>query len=240
MNIPAMNDDAKTILLLAGDIHIGTHAREFIEHLCERFLFVAYTLGNHEFYNHTYNQVRDDWAELVNTMPDNFKLIDDTEFVYEGYRILGGTLWTDFDKQDYWAIVQARQGMNDYDIVQFIEGDRKRRLHPLDTVREHEKTLRFIEERLKTPFDGKTIVMTHHLPHPLCVPQRFRTSPLNAAYMTNLDNFIYDNDIDVWVHGHTHDNVDFDIHGTRIICNPCGYHPHAINNEFNPRFTFEL
>lgn len=240
LHIPEMDDDKKTIMLLAGDIHVGLKAEEFIRHLCDRFMFVAYALGNHEFYHNTYNRVRDDWAALEKKMPANFRLIDDTEFTYQEYRILGGTLWTDFQKQDYWAMVHAKRGMNDFACTKFIEGDRLRNLLPIDTARIHEKTLAFIGEQLKKPWDGRTVVMTHHLPHPLCVPDRFRNDPLNAAYMTNLDNFIYDHEIDVWAHGHTHDVVDFTIHGTRIICNPGGYHPHAINPDFNPRFTFEL
>jgi predicted phosphodiesterase len=27
----------------------------------------------------------------------------------------------------------------------------------------------------------------------------------------------------LWIHGHTHDPFDYEINGTRVICNPRGY-----------------
>jgi hypothetical protein len=236
--LPRMDDDAKTVLLLPGDIHTGLKAREFLIEMCGRFELVVYTLGNHEFYHTDVARCRADWRAVE--MPENFVLLDDDEYIYKGVRLLGGTLWTDFDKQNYWAMTRARNNMNDYDLIEFVEGDRKRKLLPIDTTRLHKKTMDFFTERLAQPFDGPTVIATHHLPHPLCVPERYRNDELNAAYVTNLDNFIYDNEIAAWVHGHTHDNVDFTIHGTRIMCNPRGYHPYAINKDFNHRFTFEV
>ena len=28
----------------------------------------------------------------------------------------------------------------------------------------------------------------------------------------------------LWIHGHTHDSFDYEVAGTRVICNPKGYH----------------
>jgi Icc-related predicted phosphoesterase len=93
---------------------------------------------------------------------------------------------------------------------------------------------------VRQPHDGPTIVVTHHLPHPLCVDPRFKTHPLNPAYMTNLDMYIEEYDIDVWIHGHTHSNVDVEVHGTRILCNPRGYYPTDLNGGFDEKFYFEV
>jgi Icc-related predicted phosphoesterase len=101
-------------------------------------------------------------------------------------------------------------------------------------------TLFTITETVRVPHDGPTVVITHHLPHPLCVDQAYRTHPLNPAYMTNLDMYIEEYDIDVWVHGHTHSNVDVEVHGTRIICNPRGYYPKDLNGGFDEQFHFEV
>lgn len=239
--VPKIPNEKDAVLLLAGDIHTGIDAQPFIEEMCARHRAVYYVLGNHEFYNHVVNRVREDWLALaVHTMPENFVLVDDTTHWIDNYRIIGGTLWTNFNKGEYWAMVHAKNGMHDYDVIEYIEGDRKRRLLPHDTVKLHAKTLDHIQRELATPWDGKTIVMTHHLPHPLCVPEKFKAHPLNDAYMSNLDDFIYDNDIDLWVHGHTHDNVDMIMHGTQIVCNPRGYHGKVINPGFNPSLTIDL
>ena len=43
-------------------------------------------------------------------------------------------------------------------------------------------------------------------------------------FATNMDQFIIDNpQIQLWIHGHTHDPFDYGIGGTRVLCNPRGY-----------------
>lgn len=47
----------------------------------------------------------------------------------------------------------------------------------------------------------------------------------------------------LWIYGHTHESVDFNIGGTRIVSNPRGY-PDAsgdsINQDFDPALTLEI
>lgn len=240
-----MQDDKNTVLILAGDIALGIDAVGFIQKMCKQFYKVVYCLGNHEFYYNEYNKTRARWNDRPE-MPGNFILLDDhTVVIDDQVRLVGGTLWTDFNGNDYFAKQLAAQGMNDFHCGKFKEkGDdgvyRKRKLHPTDCVRAHKQTLFTITETLRIPFDGPTIVVTHHLPHPLCVAQEFRTNPLNPAYMTNLDEVIEANEIAVWVHGHTHTNVDVEVHDTRILCNPRGYIPDDLNEGFDEQFTFEV
>jgi hypothetical protein len=236
-------DDKETVLILAGDIDLGGDAIDFILQCCEQFRYVAYVLGNHEFYNHIYDEVRQEWRDFVT--PDNFILLDDDVAYIDHVRIMGGTLWTDFDNDDWFAKQKAKDGMNDFDVIRKIDYNPKyhgmnRKFHPNDTVVAHIDTREFMRIQLAKPWDGPTVVVTHHLPHPLCVPEHFRRHPLNPAYVTNLDEFIAEHDIAVWCHGHTHDNVDFEIHGTRILCNPRGYYPNKLNEGFINGFVFEL
>jgi len=237
--------DKETVLILAGDIGVALKAEPFLQAMCKRFYKVVYVLGNHEYYHHDYFKVRVQWNEYP-AMPGNFILLDDhSAIIDDQYRFIGGTLWTDFNNGDWFAYQQARQGMNDFNIVtkqiRNDEGDERTvRFDPTDAHQIHQRTRDFIVEELEKPFEGKTIVVTHHLPHPLCVPKRYKTSGLNAAYMTNLDWLIEKYDIDLWCHGHTHDNVDVEVHGTRILCNPRGYTPDALNENFNEELIFEL
>ena len=47
---------------------------------------------------------------------------------------------------------------------------------------------------------------------------------MNGAYSSNLDEFIMDRpQIKLWTHGHTHEDFDYMIGSTRIVCNPRGY-----------------
>lgn len=240
---PHYKNDKKTVLILAGDIAVGLDAEPFIKKMCQRFYKVIYILGNHEFYDREYNKVRKQWADRPQ-MPNNFIFLDDDVVVIDGIRIIGGTLWTDFDNSDWHKMFTAKQGMNDFHCIKFKTNTggsyRKRSFIPEDTVRAHNITKTLINETLLIPFDGKTIVITHHLPHPLCVHRQFKNHPLNCAYVTNLDAIIEQHDIAVWVHGHTHTNVDIEVHGTRILCNPRGYFPRDLNSKFDEKFTFEV
>ena len=250
-NPVALDDDKYTTLILAGDICTGLDAEGFIFAMCKRFHKVVYVLGNHEFYHKEYNKLRRQWNEYPG-LPNNFILLDDhVAIIDDPYetgkyaRLVGGTLWTNFRNGDYLAMHRARAGMNDFYCIKWKEKNDagkyyKRKLMPEDTIRAHKQTLFFITETLREPFDGPTVVVSHHLPHPLCVDPVFKGNGLNSAYMSNLDDVIADNDIAVWCHGHTHANVDVEIHDTRILCNPRGYDPHDLNPGFIDDLTFEV
>lgn len=238
-----LQEDAETVLILAGDIAVGTDALPFLDAMAKRFYHVIYILGNHEYYHNEVNKLRKQWREAE--LPENVTFLDNDVTIIDGVRIVGGTLWTDFGGEDWFAMQRAKDGMNDFYCVKIKEGHeetgyRKRRWLPQDAVRAHKETLFTITETVREPHDGPTIVVTHHLPHPLCVNDKFKNNPLNPAYMTNLDMYIEEYDIDVWCHGHTHDNVDIEVHGTRILCNPRGYVGHELNTGFDETLTFDL
>jgi hypothetical protein len=44
------------------------------------------------------------------------------------------------------------------------------------------------------------------------------------------------------VHGHTHDSFDYQVNGTRVICNPRGYQREGVNENasFDPQLVIDL
>jgi hypothetical protein len=47
---------------------------------------------------------------------------------------------------------------------------------------------------------------------------------MNGGYSSDLDAFIVANpQIKLWTHGHTHEDFDYMVGTTRIVCNPRGY-----------------
>ena len=47
---------------------------------------------------------------------------------------------------------------------------------------------------------------------------------MNGAYSSELSEFILDHpEIKLWTHGHTHEDFDYMIGSTRVVCNPRGY-----------------
>jgi hypothetical protein len=63
-------------------------------------------------------------------------------------------------------------------------------------------------------------------------------SALTPAFASNMENLILEIQPRLWIHGH--DNYDYQIGKTRIICNPRGYVPNADNPELEPALTIEI
>jgi hypothetical protein len=78
------------------------------------------------------------------------------------------------------------------------------------------------------------------LPSKLSVADRFKNDLLSACFASELDHLF--GMMDIWVHGHTHDNFDYIINGTRVICNPRGYVTYngTENFDFNPKLVVEV
>lgn len=110
---------------------------------------------------------------------------------------------------------------------------------PTQSVILHRAAREWLEQRLGEPFDGATVVVTHHCPHPGSVPERFRGSVLTPAFCSDLSSIIEMYHPALWIHGHTHDALDYVVNwsdgsgGTRVVCNPRGY-PHESGTGFDP------
>jgi Icc-related predicted phosphoesterase len=104
---------------------------------------------------------------------------------------------------------------------------RPARFLPEDTVQDHKKMLEYIHVNTAM-FDGnenKYVVVGHHAPSKASTHPRYKTEVImNGAYSSCLDQFILDHpQIKLWTHGHTHEEFDYMIGTTRVVCNPRGY-----------------
>jgi hypothetical protein len=45
--------------------------------------------------------------------------------------------------------------------------------------------------------------------------------------------------VSLWIHGHTHESVDYFVNSTRVVCNPRGYAPMELNESFDPVLTVD-
>jgi Icc-related predicted phosphoesterase len=104
---------------------------------------------------------------------------------------------------------------------------RPARFTPQDTVQDHKKMLEYIQ--VTTAMLGenpnKYVVVGHHAPSKASTHPRYKEEVImNGAYSSRLDQFILDNpQIKLWTHGHTHEEFDYMIGSTRVVCNPRGY-----------------
>jgi hypothetical protein len=97
----------------------------------------------------------------------------------------------------------------------------------------------WLAQRLAEPFAGPTVVVTHHLPHRECIHPKYEGTRFNPCFASDLDHLVRA-PVALWVHGHTHESIDFLVNGTRVVCNPRGYLPHEPNPSFDPVGAIEL
>lgn len=230
------------IVILAGDIHSGTHAVDWAAKTFDG-LPVLYVQGNHESYGRKIEDTLRDTASAC-LLTDNVHFLHCGEFIFNQVRFLGTTLWTDFklfgDESRSEAMLRSEEVMADYQRIRLASAG-YRKLRAADTARFHFEQRGWLEKKLNESFDGKTVVITHMLPSMLSVTPRFRNDLASAAYASNLDDLIVK--ADLWVHGHTHDSFDYHVGKCRVVCNPCGYIQRsggAENYLFDPNFLVEL
>jgi hypothetical protein len=132
--------------------------------------------------------------------------------------------------------------MNDYKSIRYNQGGKYRKLSPPDTTRMHIKSLQFIKTELIEKKHLKSVVITHHAPSEKSIPIDNKTSELSPGYASNLEQYIIDMEHYpiLWVHGHTHNNIDYYIGNTRVLCNQRGYSPSHLNADFDDDFIVHI
>jgi Icc-related predicted phosphoesterase len=97
---------------------------------------------------------------------------------------------------------------------------------PEDSVEDHKKMLGYIDIVTREP--GSYIVVGHHAPSSQSVAEWYKgDTVMNGAFRSDLEEFIMDRpQIRYWLHGHMHNNSNYWIGETRVVCNPRGYIGH--------------
>lgn len=231
-------DTGADLIVLAGDIEIGERGVRFaLDELDGRP--VLYVPGNHEYYGHDLLELRARLREM--TEGTNVHFLDGEEWILGGVRFLGCTLWTDFllygEEKAQNAMELAHHHHGDFRRIR--TGDDHRRLSPHDTLAFHRHARSFLERKLEERFDGPTVIVTHHAPTPRSLSDQYRGDLLSAAFLSDLEDLMSGERVQLWIHGHTHHHVDLDVKGTRVVCNPRGY-PQEHIPDFRPDFVIEL
>jgi hypothetical protein len=89
----------------------------------------------------------------------------------------------------------------------------------------HRKSLGYIRTVMEGKYDQKFVVVGHHSPSFQSVhPTYANETIMNGGYHSDLSEFIMDHpQIKLWTHGHTHEDFDYMVGSTRVVCNPRGY-----------------
>jgi predicted phosphodiesterase len=245
------NEDNVDVLILAGDIMIAQDLhdhpedsidplvplgsrqvaaqrfRDFLKRCSFQFPHVIYVAGNHEFYHGKWpigiQYLRNECERFPNVyfMENDCRTIDDVTFV-------GCTLWTDMNKGDPLTLHAVKDMMNDFRVIRNSDLGFTT-LRPSHISLAHRRSAQYIEHVVKQNPDRKHVVVGHHCPSFQSIHPRYAGNYLmNGAFASDLSQIMLDNpQIKLWTHGHTHEDFDYVIGDTRVVCNPRGY----INSE---------
>lgn len=233
-NLRLPDPDTYDVVVLAGDIHRHTHAIPWAAKSFSKP--IIYVPGNHEFYDSHLHGMSVQLNQCAQEHP-HVHLLDNSSVVIDGVRFVGAVLWTDFmlfgKSMDMIGrcLREAKLHMQDFSTIRF--GSTGWML-PADSVKLFRVSAMYLREELVKPFDGPTVVVTHHLPSMKSVADRFRKDLLSAAFASNLDHLVAK--ADLWIHGHTHDGFDYRIGKCRVVCNPRGYPDRLKDHYENPAF----
>jgi predicted phosphodiesterase len=202
------------VIVLAGDVDHGVKGLHWARKTFPETPII-YVLGNHEFYGHDWDRLIDDCRTVAETLKIDF--LEDAATVIDGVRFLGASLWVSFDLEGMErraAVMQVcAETQTDY-----IEIKSEPVLTPAKVRARHIRSRTFLQMALATPFTGKTVVVTHHLPSARSLPEK--RVWYHTAYASNLDDLFGKSEL--WVHGHTHTACDYQAGRTRVVCNPRG------------------
>lgn len=79
----------------------------------------------------------------------------------------------------------------------------------------HDFCLGYIKKGLAESTAKHIVVVTYHLPIFQVVAPGHKGSVLNSAFATEYERLMVDNQVDAWVYGHSHTNIDTEIVGQR-------------------------
>jgi predicted phosphodiesterase len=227
----SFNKPNADVLVLAGDIFVYRQYTEshevkrlvnnFFDYCTNTYEHVVYVFGNHEFYSGEINNVRN---EIKSLFP-KVHVLDNDVVEINGVNFVGSTLWTDVNKNDHMTSFVLSKNLNDFKVIK--NGDTNFKTQ--DCYNLHNKAFEFLSGEV----NNECVVVTHHAPSILSVSELYMKSShdlqINHGFYTNLEQFVMDNPkIKLWIHGHMHNESDYEIGETRVVCNPLGYYSDQI------------
>jgi len=241
------NDSGADVLILGGDICVAADIAQrdpyntmgeeyrsnrfhaFFQRCCDRFPHVIFIVGNHEHYNGDFQKTIPHFRDVLGYLK-NLHILEKETFVLDDVTFIGGTLWTDMNNRSIRTLHEISRMMNDFQCVdnsaRLTDGRGwNDRFTTTDAADDHDAMLEYIRLTIEGQWDQKFVVVGHHAPSRLSTHPRYaHESIMNGGYSSELDNFIQDHpQIRLWTHGHTHEDFDYMIGSTRILCNPRGY-----------------
>lgn len=221
------------LVIAAGDIGTKATGPSYL-----RSVFgdreVVYVAGNHEYYGSSIQSMDEMLREECRKYGIHFLQCDAVEI--EGIKIVGCTLWSDFElfgpDNVNRAIKEAERYMDDYRSI-YHEDKKKGALGPAQTIEIHRNHLAWLR------CQQADIVVTHHCPSYEGVLDCYKNSLLSAAFVSDLDHVVLKSEAKYWICGHSHVAKRFWLSGTEVIMNCMGYPEEQVEG-FDPGLILEI
>lgn len=213
---PACDAD---LVVLAGDIGRGI---EGIGRFRNWPVPILYVHGNHELYGRQIDQAEEELrAACAGTrifFMECDRIVADVLGDFPSVRFLGTTLWTHYrlfgDGRQEAAMTRCASGLNCHQMIS--KGERI--FMPADALSLHAQSRTWLAGQVATPFDGKTVLITHHGISQKSVAFRYCDDLRSVGFSSDLEDLVAQ--ADLWIHGHTHDSYDYRIGKCRVVVNP--------------------
>lgn len=251
-NYPKLGAETGDVLIIAGDMFpaaiVSKHRTDQSKTKLMRYLLgpfkdyisgydtVLYVMGNHDHYNSSFKNTAKHLRDFFAEHDLNITLLDNDFLDKDGIRFIGCTLWSDFNKRNPLSMGEAETWMNDYRLISLFD----RLIDSNFILWEHLNSVDYIR-MLAGEAACPVVVVTHHAPSFMSVDKNrydARYNLLNGAYASDLSDLILDNkNIEYWIHGHTHYNVDYKVGHCRVLAHQFGYSHEKTHKMFKgPKF----
>jgi hypothetical protein len=245
----ALENVTSPFLLLAGDVGDpgSDEYASFLRDCASKFEEVFVVMGNHEGYGRSWDEARALARQTCESTGPNIHLLDRSSQdivlgndIVRRVRVIGATLWSHVESHD---ACEVNCFIADY---RRIKGMRS----VSDSNAMHAEDVAWLrtELALAETEDGSVdvVVVTHHAPslHGTSRPEH-RSSPLNSAFATALDDLVDHPCVSAWVHGHTHHSHETMRGGAPLklrllAANQRGYQGERRSANFDVRRSFRV
>lgn len=217
---------------------------------------IIYVLGNHEYYGLYWEEAVDNYKDALKDLPNVIVLEnelyqdDDNQIVF-----CGSTLWTNLALHNNVLESQRWVDNRNQDTADILT---KRNQSYWDTITSEMMIDRFNESIVKIKEHMKYIsiycpnynkvMVSHFLPHKLTSHPKFKdtvTSPYWCSHVPELFDFQDGQNWDLWIYGHSHNNVNVLVGNTKVMSNQIGYRSDydmfdSLSVPYNPNLILEL